>query len=209
MADERKKISELEEVSSLIGDENLLLGVTGGNKRVTVRGMKDYIGDSKLLVFTEVVTGVQYIAEGAPTPENGAVIEVVYLNDMSLFVARKTVNGFESYFSTWNGSDSYLTDGNPREDRVYYCIEERCLYVWDGITLERTDKDFTEFSAEIAVALADEIERATEAEKELNDRVTSVEKSQIKLQESTEEEIENMIANGTWKEGVIYYTVEE
>jgi hypothetical protein len=29
------------------------------------------------------------------------------------------------------------------------------------------------------------------------------------FEESTEEAIEDMIANGTWKEGVIYYTVEE
>lgn len=29
------------------------------------------------------------------------------------------------------------------------------------------------------------------------------------FEESTEEAIEEMIANGTWKEGVIYYTVEE
>lgn len=38
---------------------------------------------------------------------------------------------------------------------------------------------------------------------------SEINKTIPKLQESTEEEIEDMIANGTWKEGVIYYTVEE
>lgn len=175
MAEERKKISELAEVSSIQGDENLLLGVSGGNKRATTEAMKEYIGASVTRVFTDRISGTVTIINGSATPEENAVIDVVYLTDLERFASRKNINGAISYFSEWNGREEYQSDSlEVRTDRLFYCTGNQTVYSLKNGTL-----------------------------------VEQINESVSVFQESTEEEIEDMIANGTWKEGVIYYTVEE
>ena len=175
MAEERKKISELAEVNSIQGDENLLLGVSGGNKRATTEAMKEYIGASVTRVFADRISGTVTVINGAATPEENAVIDVVYLTDLKRFASRKNINGAISYFSEWNGREEYQSDAlELRTDRLFYCTVNQTVYnIKNGVLVEQINESVSVF------------------------------------QESTEEEIEDMIANGTWKEGVIYYTVEE
>lgn len=134
MATERKKISAIPEIGTISGDENLLLGVTGGNKRISTKRFKEeYIGNSITQVFAEKISGIATIVDGIATPEEGATIDIVFLTDMNCFASRKTINGVSSYLNQWNGRDNYQTEDNKiRTDRVFFCVANITNYVWTG-----------------------------------------------------------------------------
>ena len=132
MAVERKKISNTPEIENISGNENLLLGVTGGNKRVSTQRFKEYVGESITKVFTEKVEGTQTVLDGAPA--TGTVYDVVYLVAHSKFAARVQNDIYENYYSEWMGSDGYQTEF-VRSDRMFYCVDDSTLYVYDGETL--------------------------------------------------------------------------
>lgn len=169
MATERKKISAIPEIGAINGDENLLLGVTGGNKRISTKRFKEeYIGESITQIFAEKISGIVPVMDGIATPEEGATIDIVFLTDMNRFASRKTIDGTSSYLDQWNGRDNYQTEDNKiRTDRVFFCTSDKGQYGWDGEDLSPIVPIF---------------------------------------KESTEEEIEEMIANNTWEKGFIYYT---
>lgn len=172
MTVERKKISAIPEIGAINGDENLLLGVTGGNKRISTKRFKEeYIGESVTQIFAEKISGIVSVMDGIATPEEGATIDIVFLTDMNRFASRKTIDGTSSYLDQWNGRDNYQTEDNKiRTDRVFFCTSDKGQYGWDGEDLSPIVPFF---------------------------------------KESTEEEIEEMIANNTWEKGFIYYTVED
>lgn len=132
MAVERKKISNTPEIDNISGNENLLLGVTGGNKRVSTQRFKEYVGESITKVFTEKVEGTQTVLDGAPA--NETVYDVVYLVAHSKFAARVQNGSYVNYYSEWMGSDGYQTEF-VRSDRMFYCVDDSTLYVYDGETL--------------------------------------------------------------------------
>lgn len=132
MAVERKKISNTPEIENISGNENLLLGVTGGNKRVSTQRFKEYVGESITKVFTEKVEGIQTILDGAPA--NETVYDVVYLVAHSKFAARVQNGSYVNYYSEWMGSDGYQTEF-VRSDRMFYCVDDSTLYVYNGETL--------------------------------------------------------------------------
>lgn len=132
MAVERKKISNTPEIENISGNENLLLGVTGGNKRVSTQRFKEYVGESITKVFTEKVEGTQTVLDGAPA--NETVYDVVYLVAHSKFAARVQNGIYANYYSEWMGSDGYQTEF-VRSDRMFYCVDDSTLYVYNGETL--------------------------------------------------------------------------
>lgn len=132
MAVERKKISNTPEIENISGNENLLLGVTGGNKRISTQRFKEYVGESITKVFTEKVEGAQTVLDGAPA--NETVYDVVYLVAHSKFAARVQNGSYVNYYSEWMGSDGYQTEF-VRSDRMFYCVDDSTLYVYDGETL--------------------------------------------------------------------------
>lgn len=132
MAVERKKISNTPEIENISGNENLLLGVTGGNKRVSTQRFKEYVGESITKVFTEKVEGTQTVLDGSPA--NETVYDVVYLVAHSKFAARVQNGSYTNYYSEWMGNDGYQTEF-VRSDRMFYCVDDSTLYVYDGETL--------------------------------------------------------------------------
>ena len=132
MATERKKISNTPEIENISGNENLLLGVTGGNKRISTQRFKEYVGESITKVFTEKVEGTQTVLDGAPA--NETVYDVVYLVAHSKFAARVQNSIYTNYYSEWMGSDGYQTEF-VRSDRMFYCVDDSTLYVYNGETL--------------------------------------------------------------------------
>ena len=68
--------------------------------------------------------------------------------------------------------------------------------------LTRVERETTQGINELGNAFVDFRDSTTQEIKRVEGEIHVFE-------ESTEEAIEEMIANGTWKEGVIYYTVEE
>lgn len=227
---ERKKISELTELAALTGEENLLLGVTGGNKRATVETLKRYVGmdiGHTVPLFAELVDNSVTIVEGTATEEEGAVLDIAYIVRKQTFAQRKTVNGASSYFSEWADMTNYQTDGTPRVDRVFYCMGRATLYVWDGTSLAGlVGEDIRSLIGSVAESVTEETVRATAAEEALlkavteetvraqkaeqanEDAITALQSAIGRWQASTEEEINDMIANSTWQEGVFYYATE-
>lgn len=132
MAVERKKISNTPEIENISGNENLLLGVTGGNKRVSTQRFKEYVGESITKVFTEKIEGTHTVLDGAPA--NETVYDVVYLVAHSKFAARVQNGSYVNYYSEWMGSDGYQTEF-VRSDRMFYCVDDSTLYVYNGETL--------------------------------------------------------------------------
>lgn len=132
MAVDRKKISNTPEIENISGNENLLLGVTGGNKRVSTQRFKEYVGESITKVFTEKVEGTQTVLDGAPA--NETVYDVVYLVARSRFAARVQNDIYTNYYSEWMGSDGYQTEF-VRSDRMFYCVDDSTLYVYNGEVL--------------------------------------------------------------------------
>lgn len=132
MAVERKKISNTPEIDNISGNENLLLGVTGGNKRISTQRFKEYVGESITKVFTEKIEGTHTVLDGAPA--NETVYDVVYLVAHSKFAARVQNGSYVNYYSEWMGSDGYQTEF-VRSDRMFYCVDDSTLYVYDGETL--------------------------------------------------------------------------
>lgn len=132
MAVERKKISNTPEIENISGNENLLLGVTGGNKRISTQRFKEYVGESITKVFTEKIEGTHTVLDGAPA--NETVYDVVYLVAHSKFAARVQNGSYVNYYSEWMGSDGYQTEF-VRSDRMFYCVDDSTLYVYNGETL--------------------------------------------------------------------------
>lgn len=209
---ERKKISELEELTTLSGEENLLLGLTGDNKRATTKTFKDFIGENVVKLFTTVIPESVNVITGIATPEDNSVIDVVYLESLGRFASRKTISGASSYYSAWSDSADYQTDSVPRSDRLYYCIESRIIYAWNGSLTDvrnATLEESIDSNAKSISALTTDLNNLSSDVENNSSAIKILQDSALKLQESTEEEIEQMIADGTWTEGVIYYTVEE
>ena len=133
---ERKKISELEFRRSFDGDENIGLAVDGGNMRTDLNTLKEFFGDSGSLVFTDIVDSDVNVLPDALTPEEGAVIDVVYLSKRKQFVARKTITDTSvSYSSSFASRGEYMSGNTPRMDRAYICVADKGIYMWNGAML--------------------------------------------------------------------------
>lgn len=129
---ERKKISELEEVSAIGGSESLLVAVNEGNKRTTIKSVKEYVGESYTQVFSDFVTGTVAIIQGASSSSESGTLDVVYLSTMKRFAARRNINGAISYFSEWNGRSNYQSDTlEVRTDRVFFNVSDATLYYYN------------------------------------------------------------------------------
>lgn len=126
-----KKISELDFQSSFQGDEDILLAVNDSNKRTDLDTLKRFFGDSACKVFSEVITDDVTVINGAPSEEDNAIIDIVYLTTKRKFVARKTQT-IVSYFDTYAELNEFMHEGTPRTDRVFFCVEDKGIYIYNG-----------------------------------------------------------------------------
>lgn len=129
-----KKISELDFLSSFNGNEDVLLAKENSNKRTDLDTLKAFFGDSGCAVFSEIITAEVNEIHGAPTPEEGAVIDIVYITTKQRFMARKTITS-ATYYDAFASMQEFMTDGVPRRDRAFLCIADKTIYLWDGADL--------------------------------------------------------------------------
>ena len=134
---ERKKFSELSPLTSITGNEIIPVGYNGDNFKATLNALKEFFGELRVQVFTELVTASVSVEDsGYPSAETGATIDVVYLTSRSMFAARKVVaGGNPSYYAQWNGYDNYMSDGKVRQDIAFVCLTDTYVYVYDGSSL--------------------------------------------------------------------------
>ena len=133
---ERKKFSELASLTSITGNEIIPVGYNGDNFKATLNALKEFFGELKVQVFTELVTASVSVVQGYPSAETGAIIDVAYLTSRQIFVARKVVNGGNpSYYAQWNGYDNYMSDGEVRQDIAFVCLTDTYVYTYDGTSL--------------------------------------------------------------------------
>lgn len=140
MADDKVKISEMASATYIDGTEEVPLGVSGGNRKATLSFLRDYFRDSSLCVFDEFDNSVVYLVNGVASEEDGADLSIVYLTQRKIFALRKTIAGFTpTYYSDFIGKDGYMENGKVREDRVFFCVSDKGIYVYNGTLIDMFD----------------------------------------------------------------------
>lgn len=136
MAD-KVKISELSTPTQIKGDAVVPILQDSTNYKVTMDALKAFFSDSTIVFFDAVddAKGVNPNLQGKPTPETGAVIEIVYLSNYNNFLARKTLKGNKTYFVDFDGIENYIMNGKIRTDKVFLCLSNKSLYLYDGSKL--------------------------------------------------------------------------
>lgn len=136
MAEDRVKISEMQSVTFVSGTEEVPLGVTGGNRKASLAFLRGYFKDSNLCVFEEFDNSSVTLVNGTASEEDGADLSIVYLTQRKIFALRKTITGFTpTYYSEFMGKDGYMDDGKVRTDRVFFCVSDKVLYIYNGSDL--------------------------------------------------------------------------
>lgn len=134
---EKVKISELSTPSQIKGDAVVPILQDSTNYKATLDGLRAFFSDSTV-VFFDAIDDTKYInpnLQGKPTPETGAVIEIVYLSNYNNFLARKTLKGNKTYFVDFDGIENYIMNGKIRTDKVFFCLADKGLYLFDGTKL--------------------------------------------------------------------------
>lgn len=133
---ERKKISELELISSFDGDESVPIVSDLTNKRALMSDMKEYFRDSTLLLFDEFDdSSAVPVPGGTPQDEEGVTLEIVFMTKRNTFAQRRRKEGANDvYFSSFPRLYDYLTERfMPRTDKVFFCLANRSQYTFvDG-----------------------------------------------------------------------------
>lgn len=130
---ERKKISELDELTTLTGGESAPVVYDGGNFRVTLSTLKEYFRDSSLVPFDAVDNTDAEVVQGSSGEEEGVEYAIVYLSKKSVFARRRRKTGTaDSYFSEFTRKDDFMIDSAVRTDKVFFCLADKELYVQDG-----------------------------------------------------------------------------
>lgn len=134
---DRKKISDLESPTELKSSAVVPILQDGDNFKVDFNTLKAFFADSTIVFFDAVddAKGVNPNLQGKPTPETGAVIEIVYLSNYNNFLARKTLKGNKTYFVDFDGIENYIMNGKIRTDKVFLCLSNKSLYLYDGSKL--------------------------------------------------------------------------
>lgn len=131
----KKRLDELAKQNEPRGEGLMYLMQDDSNYSVTLSVLKTFFADSTLKIFSDFVDVSSNIVEGAPTEEEGAVIDIVYLTAFRTFGARKTIGQSVNYFFEFNGKEDYA-DGYPRADRVFLCLADKGQYMWNGSILQ-------------------------------------------------------------------------
>lgn len=130
---EYKKISELPVAERFDGTEYVPLLKSGGNPRATLGDLKEYFRDSTLVLFDAIdPVSNPTISDAALSEESGAVFAIVYIPSKQVFAQRKILGGNNSYSSSFTRNTDYMVDGAVRADRVFFNIEDKELYVFNG-----------------------------------------------------------------------------
>lgn len=140
--DNKKKISELQQATSFSGSEKVPLAVSGSNRSAELAALKEYFKDNNLVVFAEIVDADVTVSNSPLTPEDGAVIGVVYLSKKQAFVERKTVSGVSSYSNQYARRTDYMDGASVREDKIFYCQADKKIYAYSEGKLECISSDF-------------------------------------------------------------------
>ncbi len=133
---ERKKISDLDELSEFNGAESVPLVISGTNYRATMGSMKEYFRDSTLVLFDEFDDSTSALVPGdTPQDEEGVTLDIVFMTKRNTFAQRRRKEGANDvYFSHFPRLYDYLTANlMPRTDKVFFCLDNRSQYTFvDG-----------------------------------------------------------------------------
>ena len=136
---ERKKISELTELSVFTGTELLPLVSQGTNYSATMDSMKEYFKDSTLVLFDEFDDSSEIMTIGStPQDEQDVLLSIVFMTKHGKFTQRRRKEGAnDTYFTDFPRRNDYMTPmspllSTPRTDKVFFCLADRSQYTWDG-----------------------------------------------------------------------------
>ena len=116
------------------GTESVPILQHGGNPRATLVDLREYFRDSTLVIF-DAFDDTQPLPLNFPIQkEEGATYDIVYLTKRKIFAERKTKGDSTLYSTAFTRSTDYQ-DTEVRTDKVFFCIETRDNYTYDGATL--------------------------------------------------------------------------
>lgn len=126
------KISDLTRIAELSGKEVFPLAVSGSNRGVEADALKEYFRDSSLAIFDGFVNDSVTVLDGTADTSSGN-IRIVYLTVIGRFVMEKTMEGYApSYYKDFSRVGDFMTGDIVRADRVFFNIEDKELYVYNG-----------------------------------------------------------------------------
>lgn len=129
------KFSELDLITSFTGKEIVPMAYLGTNPAATLGALKVFLSDSSLQVFSHIVDTAVPVGGVAPDVSEGT-IAIVYLSYYKTFALEKTVNSSSSYFVSFSGVENYMAGTQQvRQDRVFFCMSDKGMYIHDGIAL--------------------------------------------------------------------------
>lgn len=138
---EYKPISSLSEATSFSGNEKVPFAIGKSNGSAKLGVLKEYFRDSSLVIFDEIDSNeVVTISDNIFIREPNATYAIVYLSSRKVFAERKTLNGASSYSTNFTRWQDFLkvvsvneTDKKEtRTDRVFFNVENKELYIYNG-----------------------------------------------------------------------------
>lgn len=127
------KISKLPLLISPAVDDLIPVVHNDDNYAVLAATLKGFFQDSTLVIFDEIDDATPTLIEGDSGYEEGYTYAVVYLTKKKTFAMRRSKEGVNTtYFSDFSRKSDFITYGVVRSDRVFFNIEDKELYVFNG-----------------------------------------------------------------------------
>ena len=115
----------------LSGEESIPMLQNGSNPRATLSMLKEYFHDSSLVIFDAVDNNTSpNVFNTILSREEGATFSIVYLTSRKAFMECKLYQGVKYYSTIFTSSEDYMADGVVRADRVFFCVEDKGIYIW-------------------------------------------------------------------------------
>lgn len=129
----KRKMGDMPWATYLSGEESIPMLQNGSNPRATLSMLKEYFHDSSLVIFDKVDDNASpNVSSNILTREEGATFSIVYLISRKAFMECKLYQGVKYYSTTFTSSEDYMHEGTPRTDRVFFCVEDKGIYIYNG-----------------------------------------------------------------------------
>lgn len=131
MADNKVKISELALATALDGTESIPMLKDGGNPRATLNMLREFFRDSSLVPFSGIDTTENPTISTKPL--TGYIdMGTYYMASVGTF-ARKYLNIPNRYYYSYayTGNVDFMREGKVRTDRVFFNVDDKCLYIYN------------------------------------------------------------------------------
>ena len=167
--------NELGELSQLLVDYEDDAALKLSEAEMRLGGRIDGVG---ILPFNSIVEAHDSVIDGAPSYDtqfpsaaDGAYRHIIFDKSRRTFLWEIHAGDYPDCpagdaYTSWKGSEEYVSDGHPRTDRLYRLANE--LYRWDGTTLRSYSADIA--AKQDALTTSDDLMISQDNELSLTDK---------------------------------------